>query len=67
MFNNYFSNITDALGIKEITENIFSVSGLVDPKTIAVKRFISYRSIKRIQSNIKDTERFRLNQVSIQP
>ena len=28
VFNNYFANITDALGIKEITENISSVSGL---------------------------------------
>ena len=36
MFNNYFANITDALGIKEITENISSVSGLVID--IAIKK-----------------------------
>ena len=39
VLNNYFANITDALGIKEVTENISSVSGLVDPIDIAIKKF----------------------------
>ena len=36
-----FANITDALGIKEITENISSVSGLVDPIDIAIKNIFT--------------------------
>ena len=51
VFNNYFANITDALGIKEITENISSVSGLVDPIDIAIKKFSLHPSIIRSQSN----------------
>ena len=58
VFNNYSANITDALGIKEITENISSVSGLVDPADIAIKKFSLHPSIIRIQSNTKYTERF---------
>ena len=66
VFNNYFANITDALGIKEITENISSVSGLVDPIDIAIKKFSLHPSIIRIQSNTKYTERFSFSEVSIQ-
>ena len=73
MFNNYFANITlfylditDAVGIKEITENISSVSGLVDPIDIAIKKYCLHPSIRRIQSNIKYTERFTFSEVSIQ-
>ena len=66
VFNNYFANITDALGIKEITENISSVSGLVDSIDIAIKKFSLHPSIIRIQSNTKYTERFSFSEVSIQ-
>ena len=31
VFNNHFANITDALGIKKIIENISSASEIVDP------------------------------------
>ena len=66
VFNNYFANITDALGIKEITGNISSVSGLVDPIDIAIKKYCLHPSIRRIQSNMKYTERFTFSEVSIQ-
>ena len=66
VFNNYFANITDSLGIKEIKENISSVSGLVDPIDIAIKEFSLHPSIIRIQSNTKYTERFSFSEVSIQ-
>ena len=66
MFNDYFANVTDALGIKEITENISSVSGLVHPIDIAIKKYCLHPSIRRIQSNMKYTERFTFREVSIQ-
>ena len=45
VFNNYFANITDAWGIKEITENISSVSGLVDPIDIVIKNLVCIQAL----------------------
>ena len=45
VFNNYFAKITDALGIKEITENISIVSGLVDPINIAIKNLVCIQAL----------------------
>ena len=54
------------LGIKEVTENISSVSGLVDPIDIAIKKFSLHPSIIRIQSNMRYNERFSFSEVSLQ-
>ena len=53
IFNEYFVNITDSLGIIQPKDALTPTDGLQDPVEIAIKKYSSHPSIKMISEKIK--------------
>ena len=53
IFNEYFVNITDSLGIIQPKDALTPTDGLHDPVEIAIKKYSSHPSIKLISENKK--------------
>ena len=58
IFNDYFANITNPLGIEGIGKNIVSTHDVHDPVKIAITEYSLHSSIKKIRENCPSTQKF---------
>ena len=58
IFNEYFVNITDSLGIIQPRDALTTTDGLHDPVEIAIKKYSSHPSIKLISENRNPSHNF---------
>ena len=56
--NEYFVNITNSLGIEGTGENTVSTHDIDDPVEIAITKYSSHSSIKKITENFHPTQTF---------
>ena len=63
IFNEYFSNITEALGIHEPKDSLTPIDGLRDPIETAIRKYSSHPSIELIFMNKKLSNGFGFNTV----
>ena len=64
IFNAYFVNITDSLGIIQPKDPLQHVDGIHDPLEIAIKKYSSHPSVKLISANTKPSHTFTINFVT---
>ena len=58
VFNEYFVNITDSLGIIQPKGDLTPTDGLYDPVEIAIKKYSSHPSIQLISANTNPSNSF---------
>ena len=58
IFNEYFVNITDSLGIIEPKDALQDTDGISDLVEIAIQKYSSHPSVKLISSNTKPSHSF---------
>ena len=51
IFNHFFANITQELGITENEAHLSSTTGISDPVDIAIKKYLKHPSINEIKEN----------------
>ena len=61
VFNEYFVNITDSLGIIHPKDALQDIDGISDPVEIAIQKYSSHPSVKLISSNTKPSYSFAFN------
>ena len=66
IFNEYFATITNSLGIQETGKNTVSTHDVNDPVEIAITKYSSHSSIKKIKENFHPTETFEFRPCSLE-
>ena len=66
IFNEYFATITNSLGIQETGKNTVSTHDVNDPVEIAITKYSSHSSIKKIRENFHPIETFEFRPYSLE-
>ena len=64
IFNEYFVNITDSLGIIQPKDALQDIVGISDPVEIEIQKYSSHPCVKLISSNTKPSHSFAFNFVA---
>ena len=64
MFNNYFANITESLGISANESLLVPTNDIVDQIAKAVMKFQSHPSIHKIKENTRSSVKFDFREVA---
>ena len=64
IFNNYFANITESLGISANESLLVPTNDIVDPIDKAVMKFQSHPSIRKIKENTTSSIKFDFREVA---
>ena len=65
IFNHYFANMTQELGITENEAHLSSTTGISDPVDIAIKKYLKHPSINEIKENWVPSEPFTFSNITI--
>ena len=66
IFNHYFSNITDSLGISENDTFLLPTNDILDPIDKAIKKFEAHPSICKIKEQAKFSNKFEFREVTVE-
>ena len=66
IFNNFFANITESLGISANEALLLPTNDIIDPIDKAVRKFESHPSICKIKESITLSERFEFREVVVE-
>ena len=56
IYNEYFATVPNSLGVEETGKDTVSTHGINDPVEIAIPKYSSHSSIKKIRENFHPTE-----------